>query len=104
MFSFNGKFGMNGASLRNVISCLVSVRPNGCVKVSIGLMFLLNSCCLFCWFSIQCCFDFVSLASVLVVFSQWVNSSHHVAQSFSLHEIATRDALVSCHCVEFFLY
>ena len=67
-------------------------------------MFLLNSWCLFCWFFIHCCFEFVSLASVLVVFSQWVNSSHLVAQSFSLQEIATRDSLVSCHCVEFFLY
>ena len=38
------------------------------------------------------------------MFSQWVNSSHLVAQSFSLQEIATRDSLVSCHCVEFFLY
>ena len=43
----DGKFGVNSASLRNVISCLVSVRTNGCVKVSIVLMFLLNSCCLF---------------------------------------------------------
>ena len=75
------------------------------MKVSIVLMFLLNSCCLFCFFFFfHCCFDFVSLAPVLVVFSQWVNSSHLVAQSFSWQEIATRESLVSCHCVEFFLY
>ena len=92
----DGTFGVNSASLMNFISCLVSMRTNGCVKVSIVLMFLLNSCCLFCWFFIHCCFDFV-LASVLVVFSQWVDSSHLVAQSFPLQEIATRDSLVSCH-------
>ena len=102
MLSFYGKFGVNSARLRNAISCLVPVRTNGCVKVSMVLMFLLNSCCLFCWFCIHCCFDFVSHASVLVVFSQWANSSSHVAQSLTLQEIATRDALVSCHCVEFF--
>ena len=93
----DGTFGVNSASLMNFISCLVSVRTNGCVKVSVVLMFLLNCCCLFCWFFNHCCFDFVSLASVLVVFSQWVHSSHIVAQSFSLQEIATRDSLVSCH-------
>ena len=103
-FAGDGAFGVNSASLMNFISCLVSVRTNGCVMVSIVLMFLLNSCCSFCCIFIHCCFDFVSLASVLVVFSQWVNSSHLVAQSFSLQEIATRDSLVSCHCVEFFLY
>ena len=103
MLSSHGKFGV-GASLRNVISCLVSVRTNGFVKVSIVLMFLLNSCCLFCCFVFHCCFDFVSIASVLVVCSQWVNSSHHVAQSVSLQEIETRDALLSCNCVVFFLF
>ena len=50
MFTSYGKFGVNSASLMNVISCLVSVRTNGCVKVSIGLMFPLNSCFLFCCF------------------------------------------------------
>ena len=69
-FAEDGMFGVNSASLMNFILCLVSVRTNGCVKVSTVLMFLLNSCCLF-WFFIYCCFDFVSLASLLVVFSQW---------------------------------
>ena len=82
---------MNSVSLRYVISCLVS-------DVSVEQLLL------FCWCFIHCCFDFASLASVLVLFSQWVNSSHHVAQSFSLQEIETRDALVSCHCVVFFLH
>ena len=31
----DGTFGVNSASLMNFISCLVSVRTNGCVKVSI---------------------------------------------------------------------
>ena len=66
-FAGDGTFGVNSASLMNFISCLVSVRTSGCVKVSIVLMFLLNSCCLFCWFFIHCCLDFVSLASVLAV-------------------------------------
>ena len=96
-FAGDGKFGVNSASLMNFISGLVSVRTNGCVKVSIVLMFLLNNCCLFCWFFIHCCFGFVLLSSVLVVFTQWVNSSHLVAQSFSSQEVATRDSLVSCH-------
>ena len=82
MLSFYGKFGVNSASLRYVISCLVSVRTNGCVNVSTVLMFLLSSFFLFCWFFIHCCFDFASLASVLVLFSHCVNSGHHVAQSF----------------------
>ena len=68
-FAGDGKFGVNNASLMNFISCLLSVRTNGCVKVSKVLMFLLNSCYLFCCFFIHCCFDFVSLASVLVVFA-----------------------------------
>ena len=80
-FAVDGTFGVDSASLMNLISCLVSVRTNGCVKVSIVLLFLLNSCCLSCWCFIHCCFDFVSLASVLVLFSQWVNFSHLVAQS-----------------------
>ena len=97
MLSFYGKFGVNSASLRSVISCLVSVRNSLCkgvdsFDVSVEQLLLL------------CCFDFVSLASVLVVFSQRVNSSPLVAQSLSSSEIATRDALVSCHCVEFFLH
>ena len=49
-FAGDGKFGVNSASLMNFISCLVSVRTKGCVKVSIVSMFLLNSCCLFCLF------------------------------------------------------
>ena len=103
-FAGDDKFGVNSVCLMNFISCLVSVRTNGCVKMSIVLMFLLNSCCLLFCFFIPCCFDSVSLVFVLVVFSQWVSSSHLVAQSFSLQEIATRDSLVSCQCVEFFLH
>ena len=32
MLSSYGKFGVKSASLRNVISCLVSVRTNGCAN------------------------------------------------------------------------
>ena len=87
----DGKFGVNSASLMNFISCLVSVRTNGCVKVSIVLMFLLNSCCLFCWFFsllLRFCITCTGLGCVLAV----GQSSHLVAQSFSLQEIATRDS------------
>ena len=66
-FAGDGTFGVNSASFMNFISCLVSVRTYCCVKVSMFVMFLLNSCCFF--FLNHCCFDFVSLASVLVVFA-----------------------------------
>ena len=68
----------------NFISCLVSVRTNGCGEgvdsfdVSVEQLLLVLLVFLFIVASI-----FVSLAPVLVVFSQWVNSSHLVAQSFS---------------------
>ena len=48
--------------------------------------------------------DFASLASVLVLFSQCVDSSHHLAQAFSSQENKTRGGLASCHCVVFFLH
>ena len=49
-------------------------------------------------------FDFASFASVLVLFSQCVDFSHHFAQSFSSEKNETLDALVNCHCVEFFFH
>ena len=47
--------------------------------------------------------DFGSLVSVLVLFSECIGSSRHLAQPFSSQENETRDALVSCFCVVFFL-
>ena len=48
--------------------------------------------------------SFASISSVLVLFSQCVDSSHHLAQAFLSQENKTRDGLASCHCVVFFLH
>ena len=105
MLSSYGKVGVNSASLRNDNSCLVS-RANEwlCKSVDSFVVYVEQLLLILLVFYFHCCFGFVSLASVLVVFSQWVNSSHHVAQSLPLQEIETRDTLVSCRCVVFFLY
>ena len=88
-FAGDGTFGVKSTSLMKFISCLCGGVDSFDVSV--------EQLPLVCWCFYSLLRDFVSLASVLVVFSQWVHSSHLVAQSFSLQEIATRDSLVSCH-------
>ena len=83
------QFGVDSASLRYVISCLVSCERWLCKTVDSFDV------------SVEQFFLFLLVFQSLLLF---VNSSHHVAQSFSLQEIEPRDALVSCHCVVFFLH
>ena len=98
MLSFHGKFGVNSASFRNVISSSVLVQASGDAKVRAVVMFFFFFAFLLLFVLFYGIFhDFGSLVSVLVLFSECVDCSHLVAQSFSLQEIATRDSLVSCH-------